>query len=130
MERKAVLIIDDEEAFADLMREHLEAITDFDIYTAASGIDGITLAKRLKPDLIILDIVMPGMDGFEVLRKLKDNKETLDIPVMMLSAKSDDMTKIKAAQLFDELYVTKPVDADELKKKIGEVFKWRGEKMS
>lgn len=126
MASKTVLIIDDEEAFANLLHEHLDAITDFDIYTAASGKDGITLAKKLKPDVIVLDIIMPEMDGFEVLKRLKTDKETLDIPVIMLSAKSDETTKIEAARLFDELYLTKPIDANELKDKIEEVFKWRG----
>ncbi|MFO8053374.1 MAG: response regulator, partial [Candidatus Omnitrophota bacterium] len=78
-----------------------------------------------KPDLIILDIIMPQVDGIEVLKKLKESKETLSIPVIMLSAKTDDETKLKAAALYDEYYITKPVQIDQLKSKIKEVFQRR-----
>ncbi|MDP2924005.1 MAG: response regulator [Candidatus Omnitrophota bacterium] len=77
----------------------------------------------MKPDLIILDIVMPGIDGFKVLEKLKKENNTMAIPVIMLSGQDADMYKVKAAQLFDELYITKPVDAHQLKEKIEEIFK-------
>lgn len=128
MRMKMVLIIDDEQDFLDMVKIHLEAISDFQVYTASDGKTGIAVAKKIKPDIIILDILMPLMDGFQVLEKIKKDADTLDIPVIMLSAAYGDKAKIKAAGLYAENYITKPVDINALKAKIEEVFKWRGEK--
>lgn len=65
---------------------------------------------------------MPQIDGIKVLKKLKESKKTLSIPVIMLSAKNDDATKLEAAAFYDECYITKPVQIEELKTKIKEVF--------
>ena len=78
------------------------------------------------PDLILLDILMPGMDGFEVLEKLKKHEDTMMIPVVMLTAKGDEASKTKATQLYDELYITKPIEATDLKIKIEEVLERTG----
>ena len=126
MDGKMILLIDDEKDFSELLKIHLEAITDLAIAIAADGKTGIALAKKIKPALIFLDIVMPGMDGYEVLRKLKKDRATVDIPVVMLSAKGDAESKIKAAQLYNEEYITKPVEAHDLKAKIEEILKRRG----
>jgi two-component system alkaline phosphatase synthesis response regulator PhoP len=66
--------------------------------------------------------MMPQIDGIKVLKKLKESKKTLSIPVIMLSAKNDDATKLEAAAFYDECYITKPVQIEELKTKIKEVF--------
>jgi response regulator RpfG family c-di-GMP phosphodiesterase len=66
--------------------------------------------------------MMPQVDGIEILAKIKNSKNTLDIPVIILSAKIDDATKIKAAKLYVECYITKPVQIEKLKEKIKEVF--------
>lgn len=124
---KKILIIDDEKDYSMLLMEHLEAISNFEVFTAPTGKDGLRLAKKIKPNLVILDIMMPGMDGFETLEKLKKDTATVAIPVIMLSAKTDDFSKTKAAQLYNELYLTKPIDARELKTKIDLIFKRRGE---
>lgn len=128
MAAKKILLVDDEKDYTTLMQEHLEGITDFEVYTASNGRQGLDTAKKIKPDLIILDIVMPGMDGFEVLEKLKNNTSTMGIPVIMLSARDDDNSKIRAAQLYNEMYLTKPIDANKLKAKINEVLGWRDKK--
>lgn len=125
---KRILMIDDEEDFSRVVKEHLERISDFEVYTAANGKAGIDLAKKIKPDLIMLDILMPGMDGFQVLERLKKDNATMNIPVIILSAKDDDSSKLTAARLYNEMYLTKSIDMNELKTKIDEVFKWRGAK--
>lgn len=89
-------------------------------------IQGINLVKEIKPDLILPDIMMPGLDGFEVLKRLKADSETVKIPVIMLSAKEDEESKVKAAQLYDELYLTKPMESEKLKAKIESVFEIKG----
>jgi len=127
MERTKVLFIDDEKDFCELMKEHLEALGEFDVYTAVSGKTGLDIAKKIKPRIIVLDVLMPEMSGLDVLKKLKEDRATLEIPVIMLSAKDDDTLKMKGAQLFDELYLTKPIEAGELNRKIEEIIKRRGQ---
>lgn len=126
MGKKRILIIDDEVDFSGLVKMNLELTGDFEVGIAANGKKGIKLAKRIKPDLILLDILMPGMDGFEVLEKLKKHEDTMMIPVVMLTAKGDEASKTKATQLYDELYITKPIEATDLKIKIEEVLERTG----
>jgi len=84
MAQEKVLIVDDEVDNLSLLRMRLEA-EKFEVFTAESGKEGIEKAKRLRPDIIILDVNMPGMDGFETCRRLKENIETAHIPVVMLT---------------------------------------------
>lgn len=125
MSRKKVLIIDDEKDFCTLAKIHLTAISNFEVHTASSGNDGFNLAKKIQPDIIILDLIMPGEDGFEVLGRLKKDCQTLEVPVIMLTARQDETLKKKALELYNEAYLIKPVDIKELKDKIDEIFKMR-----
>ena len=126
MERLRILIIDDEEEFCSLVKTGLETRTDFEVLIATNGKDGYEIARALRPDIILLDITMPGIDGFEVLEKLKKDKNTVGVPVVMLTAREDVEYKRKAAQLFDEAYLTKPVEFMVLKNTIEEVLRRRG----
>ena len=119
---RKILIIDDEEDLTFFVKANLELAGDYEVEVATNGRDGIKLANRQKFDLILLDIIMPHMDGFEVLEALKKNKKTLAIPVVMLTAKGDDKSKTKAASLYDEDYIVKPVQIDFLKTKIDEAL--------
>ena len=126
MDRKRILIIDDEEDFCSLVKIALDTRGDFEVSIATNGNDGIELAKIEKPDLILLDITMPEIDGFQVLEKLKKNKSTMAIPVVMLTARDNPEFKHKAAQLYNEAYMTKPIEIATLKSTIEEVLKRRG----
>ncbi len=126
MDKKKILIIDDEEDFCKLVKLNLEITDKFDVEIVNDGESGLKLAKKFKPDLVVLDIMMPGMDGYQVLEKLKKDITTIGIPVIMLSAKSDIDSKVKAAQLYDDLYIVKPVDTTTLEAKIDHVLKVRG----
>lgn len=123
MQKRKILIIDDEADFCKLVKKNLELIGEFEVSIATDGRAGIALAKNQKPDLILLDIMMPRMNGFQVLETLKNDLDVTQVPVIMLTALGDDTSKIKAAGLYDEAYITKPVDADDLKAKIEEVLK-------
>ena len=124
MDKKPVaLLIDDELDYCSFIKMHLKFIADLDVVCAGSGKDGLKLARRIKPDIIILDVVMPGLDGFAVLEKLKKDDKTISIPVIMLSGLDSDEARIKANQLYDETYITKPVDVYKLKDKIEEILK-------
>ena len=124
--KKIVLLIDDEMDYCALLKMHLSFIGNFEVVCAGSGNDGLKLARRIKPDIILLDVIMPGLDGFAVLEKLKKDDKTISIPVIMLSGLDEDNARIKAAQLYDELYITKPIDIYQLKAKIEETLKLRG----
>jgi len=117
-----ILIVDDEEDFCYFVKKNLEAISNYEIITATKGKKGIQIARKEKPDLILLDIMMPGIDGFEVLKRLKGNEKTQNIPVIMLTAKDEDESKIKAIGSYCEDYIVKPVENIVLKAKIHKVL--------
>jgi DNA-binding response OmpR family regulator len=119
---RKILIIDDEEDLVFFVKANLELAGDYRVIVAKSGKDGIRKAIRFKPDLILLDIMMPQVDGLRVLDKLKKSKETLGIPVVMLSAKADGESKLKAAGSYNAGYIVKPVQIETLKAEIEEVL--------
>ncbi len=123
MAKIRILIIDDDKELCNLVKKNLEQRGDFEIVMAYNGKAGIKLAKKARPNLILLDILMPGMDGFSVLKRLKQDEATMSIPVVMLSGVGDEEAKLKAHELYDEMYITKPVIADDLKAKIDEVLR-------
>ena len=124
--KRIVLLIDDEADVCALIKMHLPVVGNFEVICACNGKDGLKLAKRVRPDAIILDVIMPHLDGFAVLKELKKDDRTIAIPVIMLSALDEDVAKIKSAELYDEMYITKPVDVYQLKEKIEEILKIRG----
>ena len=120
---KRILIIDDEKDFCSLIKVNLELTNAYKVLIANSGREGVQLAEQEKPDLILLDIIMPNMDGFQVIKTLKENPKTLSIPIIMLTAVLDEKAKQKAWEMYDEAYLTKPVETETLKAKIEEVLK-------
>ena len=120
---KKILMVDDERDICLLIKQNLELSGDYKVIIANSGRDGISAARHEKPDLILLDIIMPGVSGFDVLRELKAKDETCPIPVIMLTAVGTEEAKEKAMSLYNEDYLVKPVRTDVLKQKIEEVLK-------
>ena len=121
--RKRILLIDDEKDFCFFVRQNLLRSGEFSVIYTTNPNKGIKIAKKESPDLILLDILMPKKDGFEVLKILKENTKTLSIPVIMLTAVGDDNAKLRASYLYDEDYITKPVSFETLKTRIEAVFK-------
>jgi len=113
MRAKKILVVDDEPEMVGLLRERLE-INNYEVISAADGFSGLEKANKDNPDLILLDIMMFGMDGFEVLRKLRLEPETKNIPVIMLTAKTDTGSILRAEDLKSTDYITKPFDFKEL----------------
>ena len=101
---KRILIIEDEESIADLERDYLE-LSNFEVEVANDGEIGLKQAMEADFDLIILDLMLPGVDGFEICRKVRDSKNT---PIIMVSAKKDDIDKIRGLGLGADDYMTKP----------------------
>lgn len=112
--RKRVLIVDDEEDFADLVREYLRVRGDFDVEIADTGFQAGFTVARFKPDLILMDLMMPDMDGFEVHRTLRDDPDTRHIPVIACTAFRDpDVDRRIRDEQFDGL-IEKPLKLDAL----------------
>jgi two-component system response regulator MprA len=116
------LIVDDEENIIELIRLGLR-YEGFQVETASDGEQGVTLAQRLSPDVVILDVMMPGIDGLEVLRRLRSNPTTRDIPILMLTAKDEVSDRILGLQTGADDYVTKPFDFYELLERIRAILR-------
>jgi two-component system cell cycle response regulator len=112
-----LLVIDDAPSMHRLLAVRLKD-EGLEFSTAFSGAEGLEMAERHQPSLILLDIGMPDMDGFEVLHALKDNRDTTAIPVVMMSGSVDSSDKVRAFELGAMDYVTKPVDVPELRARI------------
>ncbi len=108
-----ILIIEDS-VMAIFLMEFLEEFENYKVFTAENGIIGLQIAKEVVPDLILLDIAMPEMNGYEVCQRLKDEPETKDIPVIFLSALSKFIDKVKAFEVGGIDYITKPYHKEEL----------------
>ncbi len=105
-----ILIIEDEQEIADLEKDYLE-LSEFEVETEGTGDGGLKKALENDYDLIILDLMLPGMDGFEVCRAIRKEK---NIPILMVSAKKDDIDKIRGLGLGADDYMTKPFSPSEL----------------
>ena len=105
-----ILIIEDEEAIADLEKDYLE-LSVFDVEIETRGDRGLTAALQKDFDLVVLDLMLPGIDGFDVCRKIREQK---DIPILMVSAKKDDIDKIRGLGLGADDYITKPFSPSEM----------------
>lgn len=123
MSKKKILVIDDKAGFCKRVKINMEAIGDFGVAIANNGRKGIALAKKLRPDLILLHTEMSRMDGFEVIETLKADDNTMQIPVVMFATNLDDESKIKALGTYAEAYISKSIEALELKNIIEDVLK-------
>jgi two-component system alkaline phosphatase synthesis response regulator PhoP len=122
------LIVDDDPSIVRFLQVYLES-QGFEIHSAFTGEDGLALAEKLVPDLILLDHMMPGLDGLEVLRRLKEKEATQRIPVVILTARSDVGEKVKGLGLGVDDYITKPFDIRELKARLLSVLARRREQV-
>ena len=105
-----ILIIEDEEAIADLEKDYLE-LSGFEVKICNTGDEGLQTALREEFDLIVLDLMLPGLDGFEVCKKIREEK---NIPIIMVSAKKEDIDKIRGLGMGADDYMTKPFSPSEL----------------
>ncbi len=112
-EKSLILIVDDNPQNIQVLGNIIEN-GDYELAIATNGEDALDLLQVEKPDLVLLDIMMPEMDGYEVCKKIKENKKTKDIPVIFLTAKRELDDLIKAFNVGGVDYVTKPFNADEL----------------
>lgn len=116
---KKVLIVDDEQDIVESLKFVLDS-EGFDCYTAYNGEDGLKSAKEILPDLIILDIMMPKMNGYKISRLLKFDSKYKDIPIIMLTARSQEEDKLIGQETGANEYITKPFDLDSVVNKVKE----------
>ena len=117
-----ILIVDDESDLVELLKYNL-AKEGYNIEFAFNGFDGIKIAEVVKPDLIILDLMLPDINGYEVCKRIKQNKYLSLIPVMFLSAKQEEVDKVLGFEAGAEDYMIKPFSINELLARIRAIFK-------
>lgn len=110
---RSVLVVDDEPMARTLLRLMLVR-AGFNVAEAEDGYDALAKVKKNRPDLILLDVMMPGIDGFTVCETLRGNVDTAVLPIIMLSAKTDQTSVNKGLLVGATLYLTKPISPDEL----------------
>ncbi len=113
MRRNTVLIIDDEKDLIELVKYNLEK-DGFDVIEATDGRSGFDIARQHLPDLVVLDLMMPGMDGLEVCRRLRADARTQRLPVIMLTAKAAEADRVVGLEMGADDYVVKPFSPREL----------------
>ena len=118
MTKARVLLIDDDESLLGLLVDHMRT-AGYHPLAANSGLEGLRLAAETAPDLVVLDVMMPAMDGWEVCQRLRENSS---VPIIMLTAKGEEFDKLRGFQLGVDDYVTKPFSFAELVARVGAVL--------
>lgn len=118
MSRSRVLVVEDEPDLAELLRHHLERAR-FQVETEHRGDTALDLIRKRPPDLLVLDLMLPGLDGFELARILKRDPQTARVPIVMLTARAEEVDRIVGLELGADDYVTKPFSPRELLARIG-----------
>jgi len=122
---KTILVVDDEKRILSLLKAYLEQ-QSFHVATATNGKEALFIARHEKPDLIILDIMMPGMDGFEFMRQHRKERET---PIILLTARVEEDDKVVGLELGADDYVTKPFSPRELTSRVRAVLRRSGQSL-
>ena len=124
MTAKRILVIDDEEGIRDLITMALEFSAEWQVLTAASGAEGVVAAEIEQPDAILLDMVMPDMDGRATLEKLKANRATQNIPTILLTASSSLIQEQSLSDLQVAGVIAKPFEVITLAAQIRAILNW------
>jgi len=119
MNKTAVLVVDDEKALRDFVRRNLE-IRGYQVLSAANGLEGLALFQNNSVDLVVLDLMMPHMDGLEMVRRIREQSL---VPVIILSALGEEEDKVRALNMGADDYLTKPFGVDELLSRIQAVLR-------
>ncbi|MDB4969446.1 MAG: hypothetical protein JWN44_5135 [Myxococcales bacterium] len=124
-----ILIVDDEAVNRELLHAYLDG-ADHTLYDAASGEAALALAENIRPDLVLLDIMMPGLDGFETARRLKASLGDDRVPIVLVTALSDHESRLRGLRSGADEFLTKPVDRHELLVRIGNLLSLRAHQVA
>ncbi|NLL37931.1 MAG: response regulator transcription factor [Fretibacterium sp.] len=122
MARNKILVVDDEKAILDLVTQMLYR-HGYEVFTASDGDSGLLAIYDLRPDLVILDLMLPKMDGWEVCRRVKADPEVRGIPILMLTARRDERDLVEGLNLGADDYVRKPFSTAELSARVSAVLR-------
>jgi len=122
MAKEKILIVDDEEHIIELLKFNL-LNAGYDIFTANNGIDAVKIAKAEKPSLLLLDLMLPGIDGFDVCKEIKRDNDMKKTSIIMLTAKGEELDKILGLELGADDYITKPFSVRELLARVKAVLR-------
>ncbi len=125
---KKILVIEDEDGLREITQFSLEAAAGWNVLTSASGSEGLVIAETEQPDAILLDVMMPDMDGTETFRKLRSNPSTQDIPTIFLTAKARGSEQQALIDLGISGVITKPIKPQELVDQIRDILGWQERK--
>jgi DNA-binding response OmpR family regulator len=117
-----ILVIDDDELVSRTLQRTLK-LYDYQVMVANSGPEGLQLARRHRPDLFVLDIMMPGMDGYQVCRQIRGDPLLADLPVLFLTAKGKDEDKIEGFRAGADDYLSKPFNMEELQLRVKAILR-------
>ncbi len=118
--KKRILVADDDPSISRLLERVL--ITEFDVVTASDGNAALALAEQIRPQLFILDVMMPGMDGFQLAGKIRLVRELKNVPIIFLTARDGPLDTIKGIQAGARHYMTKPFKIDDLLSKVKKIL--------
>lgn len=122
MAEKTILVVDDEKDLLDLIEYNLKK-EGFNVLKAENGEEGIEKAKEFHPDLVLMDIMMPKMDGMEAVEKMRKDDELKSIPIIFLTARSDEKTEVEGLNKGGDDYITKPISTTKLISRIKAVLR-------
>jgi two-component system phosphate regulon response regulator PhoB/two-component system alkaline phosphatase synthesis response regulator PhoP len=122
MARERILVVEDEESLVDILTQALKR-QGYEVYSALDGDTALDIVSLLKPDVVILDIMLPEMDGWEVCRRLKNSPETAEIPIIMLTARREEKDVVEGLNIGADDYVKKPFSLPELLARIKVIIK-------
>jgi len=128
MSTRTLLVIEDQKDLADLVRRCLEQ-EGFDVIVAMDGISGLRIAKEHRPDLVVLDINMPGLDGLQVCRQLRSEPRHADLPILILSARAGAADRVLGLELGADDYLVKPFVPRELVARVNAILRRAGDRM-
>ena len=122
MAEEKVLIVDDEEHIVELIKFNLEK-NKYDVIVAHNGLDAIKLAKKEMPQLMLLDLMLPGMDGYDICKEIRKDPNLSGMPIIMITAKGEEFDKILGLELGADDYITKPFSVRELMARVKAVLR-------
>jgi DNA-binding response OmpR family regulator len=124
--KSKILIVEDDLDVADMLNAYFR-VQGYDVFTVNWGEDGVRACQTSRPDLIILDIRLPDIDGFEVARRLRGNRRTSDIPIIFLTEKRERVDRLQGLELGADDYITKPFDVQELRLRVRNALRRAGQ---